>query len=161
MYVKIVPKEWGLKGSKFNKNGDYPEIFLFTIANEQIVLRARPLNLNHNKFPIAIAAPDFDGYSITPISRMELIGGLQTTLNWMFNSHITNVRKAINDMLIVDPSLVNMEDLENPAPGKLIRLRRSAWGKGVQNAVEQLQVNDITREHMRDAQQIMEMTQIS
>lgn len=159
MYVKIIPKDWGLKGSSSNGKGDMPEIFLFTIANESIVLRAAPLNLNHNKFPVAVAAPDFDGYSITPVSRMELIDGLQTTLNWMFNSHITNVRKAINDMLIVDPSLVNMEDMENPNPGKLIRLRRSAWGKGVDAAVKQLVVNDITKANMQDAQQIMEMMQ--
>ena len=159
LYVRIIPKEWGLPGSDGNRNGDMPEIWLFTIANEQLVLRAMPLGLNHNKYPIAIAAPDYDGYSITPLSRMELIDGLQTTLNWMFNSHIANVRKSINDMLIVDPSLVNMEDLANPEPGKLIRLRRSAWGRGVNGAVEQLRVNDITARNMQDAEQIMALMQ--
>ena len=159
LYVKIIPKEWGLPGSAGNSAGDYPEIWLFTVANETLVLRAMPLGLNHNRYPIAVAAPDYDGYSITPLSRMELIDGLQTTLNWMFNSHVTNVRKAINDMLIVDPSLINMEDLENPAPGKLIRLRRSAWGRGVAGAVEQLKVNDITARNMQDAEQIMALMQ--
>lgn len=159
MYVRLIPKEWGLPGSETNKAGEYPEIWLFTIANEQLVLRAMPLGLNHNRYPIAVAAPDYDGYSVTPLSRMELIDGLQTTLNWMFNSHIANVRKSINDMLIVDPSLVNMEDLANPAPGKLIRLRRSAWGRGVNGAVEQLKVSDITARNMQDAEQIMALMQ--
>lgn len=159
MYVRLIPKEWGLPGSDGNSGGDMPEIWLFTIANEQLVLRAMPLGLNHNRYPVAIAAPDYDGYSITPLSRMELIDGLQTTLNWMFNSHIANVRKSINDMLIVDPSLVNMEDLANPEPGKLIRLRRSAWGRGVNGAVEQLRVNDITARNMQDAEQIMALMQ--
>lgn len=159
MYVRLIPKEWKLPGTDSNKSGEYPEIWLFTIANEQIVLRAMPLGLNHSKYPIAIAAPDYDGYSITPLSRMELIDGLQTTLNWMFNSHIANVRKSINDMLIVDPSLVNMEDLANPEPGKLIRLRRSAWGRGVNGAVEQLKVSDITARNMQDAEQIMTLMQ--
>jgi hypothetical protein len=62
-------------------------------------------------------------------------------------------------MLIVDPSLVNMEDLENPSPGKLIRLRRSAWGRGVAGAVEQLKIQDITSNNMRDAEQIMSLMQ--
>lgn len=159
MYVRLIPKEWELPGGEGNKNGEYPEIWLFTIANELLVLRAMPLGLNHNRFPIAVAAPDYDGYSITPLSRMELIDGLQTTLNWMFNSHVSNVRKAINDMLIVDPSLVNMEDLANPEPGKLIRLRRSAWGRGVSGAVEQLSVSDITSRNMQDAEQIMSLMQ--
>jgi hypothetical protein len=51
-------------------------------------------------------------------------------------------------MLIVDPSLINMADLEDPKPGKLIRMRRAAWGRGVENAVKQLNVNDITRQHI-------------
>lgn len=160
MYVRIIPKDWGLKSEDpDNSRGELPEIWLFSVANEQLVIRCAPLNLNHNKFPVAVAAPDFDGYSITPISRMELIDGLQTVLNWLFNSHIANVRKAINDMLIVDPSLVNMEDLENPNPGKLIRLRRSAWGKGVNDAVKQLQITDITRQNMVDAEQVMSLMQ--
>ena len=159
MYVKVIPKEWKLPPAEGNPNGEYPEVWLFTVANEGLVLRAQPLGLNHNMFPVAVCAPDYDGYSITPLSRMELIDGLQTTLNWLFNSHVANVRKAINDMLIVDPSLVNMEDLENPEPGKLIRLRRSAWGRGVSDVVQQLQVNDITARNMQDAEQIMVLMQ--
>lgn len=158
MYVTLCPKEWGLTSpDSNNKDGEYPEKWLFTIANDNLVVRALPLGLNHNMYPIVTIAPDYDGYSTTPISRMEMIDGLQTALNWMFNSHVTNVRKAINDMLIVDPSLINMEDLTNPEPGKLIRMRRSAWGKGVDGAVKQLQVNDITRANMMDASAIMDM----
>lgn len=158
MYVQVIPKEWKLPPSDGN-TGEYPEVWLFTVANETLVLRAQPLGLNHNRFPVAVAAPDYDGYSVTPLSRMELIDGLQTTLNWMFNSHMANVRKAINDMLIVDPSMINMEDLENPTPGKLIRIRRSAWGRGVDNAVKQLAITDITARNMQDAEQIMSLMQ--
>jgi hypothetical protein len=60
-------------------------------------------------------------------------------------------------MLIVDPYLVNMSDLENPEPGKLIRLRRAGWGKGVTGAVQQLQVNDVTRQHISDSSYIIEL----
>jgi hypothetical protein len=74
-------------------------------------------------------------------------------------SHISNVRKAINDMLIVDPSLINMQDLEDPRPGKLIRMRRAAWGRGVENAVKQLQVSDITKSHISDAASIIDYMQ--
>jgi hypothetical protein len=53
-------------------------------------------------------------------------------------------------MLVVDPSLVNIDDLYDPKPGKLIRLRRAAWGRGVDGAVKQLQVNDVTRGNIQD-----------
>jgi hypothetical protein len=151
MYLDLIPEEWKLGKS------EYPETWLFGVAAEQIVIMAKPLNLNHNKKPVVTFAPDFDGYSIAPIARMEMINGLQVALDWMFNSHVTNVRKSINDMLVVDPSLVNMDDLKNPEPGKLIRLRRSVWGRGVESAVKQLAVTDITRNNVTDASMIMDL----
>jgi len=151
LYVNMIPKEWGL-GS-----GEYPEKWLFCVAADKIILGAKPLGLNHNMFPVATCSPDYDGYSVTPVSRLELIGGLQTTLDWLVNSHIANVRKSINDMLVVDPSLININDLMDPAPGKLIRMRRAAWGRGVENAVKQLQVTDITKTHIQDSAYITEL----
>jgi len=67
-------------------------------------------------------------------------------------SHIANVRKAVNDMFVVDPYLININDLTKPGAGKIIRTRRPAWGHGVKGAVEQLMVNDITRSNLADVQ---------
>jgi len=144
MYMKIIPSDWGLGDS------EYPEKWLFSVGSDAVVLRAKPLNLNHNLFPVAAGSPDFDGYSPLPIGRMETLYGLQHTANWLVNSHITNVRKAINDMFVVDPQMVNMNDLKSPEPGKLIRLRRAAWGRGVRDAVMQLGVSDVTRQNLGD-----------
>ncbi len=153
LYVQIIPKEWELGDS------EYPEKWLFGLAADKIVVSASPMNLNHNMFPVGVCVPDSDGYSVAPVSRLEMISGLQTALDWMFNSHMTNVRKAINDMLIVDPSLININDLKDPAPGKLIRMRRAAWGRGVENAVKQLAVNDITRGNVADSGFITDLMQ--
>ncbi len=153
MYWTLVPRDQKL-GSK-----EYPEKWLFGLAADKVLICAKPLSLNHNMYPVAVCAPDFDGYSATPVSRLELMYGMQTALDWLFSSHIANVRKAINDMLIVDPSLINMADLEDPRPGKLVRMRRAAWGRGVENAVKQLAVTDITRSHIGDAASIIEYMQ--
>ena len=145
MFIKLVPKDWGLG------TGDYPELWYFELASDEIIIRANPANLNHNKIPVSVIAPDFDGYSLTPISRIEILHGMQGVLDFMFNSHVANVRKAINDMIIYDPYLVNSNDLKNPAPGKLIRLRRPAWGKGVKDVAQQLNINDVTRGNIADS----------
>lgn len=145
MFTRIIPNELGVGDSK------YPELWYFEIAQDEIVIQARPANLDHNKFPVSVIAPDFDGYSTSPISRVEILYGMQGVLDFMFNSHVANVRKAINDMLIYDPYLVNSNDLKNPEPGKLIRMRRPAWGKGVKDAVQQLQINDVTRGNVADS----------
>ncbi len=145
MYVKLIPKEWKLSTSTS------PEIWYFELAADDIIIACQRADHNHGMYPMSVASPEYDGYSITPIGRMEVLYGLQHTLDFLFNSHIANVRKAINDMLIVDPYLVNIEDLKDPQPGKLVRLRRPAWGRGVEKVVQQLQITDITRLNISDS----------
>ncbi len=142
MYIDLIPKDWKLGPS------EYPEKWLFSVAAGELVIQARPLNLNHGMFPVSVAAPDYDGYSAAPLSKLETQYGLQHTLNFLFNSHVANVRKAINDMLVVDPYMINIKDLESPEPGKLIRMRRPAWGRGVRDAVMQLNITDITQQNI-------------
>jgi hypothetical protein len=144
MYINLIPEDWDLGDSP------YPEKWLFGVAGDAIVVKAKPSRLNHGMYPVAAASPDFDGYSIAPMSRLEMLYGLQHITDFMFNSHVENVRKAINDMLVVDPFLLNMNDLANPKAGKLIRMRRPGWGKGVKDAVQQLKVEDITRQNVGD-----------
>jgi hypothetical protein len=59
-------------------------------------------------------------------------------------------------MFIVDPYIVNVDDLKNPKPGKIIRTRRPVWGKGVKDAIQQFAVNDITRNNISDVTFIVE-----
>ena len=155
MYITLVPndEDWKLGSS------DRPEKWLFGVAADEVVVCAKPLGLDHDMFPVAICVPDYDGYSMAPISRMEVVYGLQGVLDFLFDSHVANVRKAINDMLIVDPFLLNMSDFNKPGPGKLIRLRRAAWGRGVDKVAQQLTVNDVTRAHMTDAGSVIDIMQ--
>lgn len=146
MYVNLIPKEWELGDS------EYPEKWYFELAADDVIISCEKADFYHGMYPIAVNSPEFDGYSITPISRMEILYGLQHTLDFLFNSHIENVRKAVNDMFVVDPYLINILDVKDPKrAGRLIRLRRPAWGRGVSNAIEQLQVNDITRLNISDS----------
>ena len=145
MYITLIPREWKLSKS------EVPEKWYFELAGDDVIIACEKADHNHGMYPMAVASPEYDGYSITPIGRMEVLYGLQHTLDFLFNSHVANVRKSINDMLVVDPYLVNINDLKDPQPGKLIRLRRPAWGRGVDKVVQQLQVNDITRLNISDS----------
>ena len=146
MYVRLIPKEQGLGSS------EKPELWFFRIAGDAIIITARSADFDHNKIPVAAAVPDSDGYSSSPVGRLEILSGMQGVLDWLFNSHITNVRKAINDTLIYDPSLINSNDLKDPKPGGLVRMRRQAWGQGrIADAVHQLKVTDVTRGNITDS----------
>ena len=150
MFIKLIPKDYGLS------NREYPEIWYFELASDEVIIQARKANLSHNKFPSVVIAPDFDGYSMSPVSRIEMLNGMQGVLDFMFNSHIANVRKAIHDMIIYDPYQVNSEDLRNPSAGKLIRLRRPAWGRGVKDVAQQFAINDVTRGNVADSTWIVQ-----
>jgi hypothetical protein len=149
--IDLIPAEFDLSSS------EVPETWLFTVAGDEVIVRAEPLEEDHGLKPILIGSPDFDGYSVNPTSRLEMIFPLQDVQDWLFNSHIANVKKVLNDMLVVDPKMVNMLDLMKPNPGKLIRLRQGAWGMGVDRAIKQLQVTDVTSGHMRDTSTISDM----
>lgn len=140
MYVKLIPSDWGLGDS------DSPEKWMFTVAGDRIVIRCKPLGLWHDQFPVAVCAPDADGHSLTPVSRMEMVDGMQGIVNFMLNSMVANQRKFLHDMWVADPSVVNINDILNPGPGKIMRIRRAFWGRpdAVRNAVHQFPVNDIT-----------------
>lgn len=150
-YRWLVPKEWKLG------DGEEPELWFFRIGQDEIVLQAEHVDSMHGKMPLVIAAPDTDGYSVTPIGRMEVIWGMQEVVDWLFDTHMQNVRKALNDMLIVDPFKINMNDLLTPGPGKIIRTRRSAWGSGVDNCVQQLRVEDVTAGHLDKVSSIIDL----
>lgn len=145
MYINLIPKEWELGLS------ESPEKWLFGLASDEIIVSAGKVDHAHGMYPVSVASPEYDGFTPTPIGRLEILHGLQHILDFLFNTHIANVRKAINDMFVVDPYLININDLKDPEPGKLIRLRRPAWGRGVDKVVQQLQVNDITRGNIADS----------
>lgn len=154
MYVDIIPNDWGLGRE------EYPETWLFGVAGDSILIAAQPLNLDHGQKPVAVACTEFDGYSPNPISRLGIINDAQNLVDFLYTSHMQNVKKAINDMFIIDPSIVNIYDVANPKPGKLIRTRRAAWGRGqLDQAIKQFDVRDVTHGHIADANMLASMMQ--
>lgn len=146
MYIRIIPKDWKLG------EGEYPEKWLFRVAGDGLLISAQPLGLDHGMFPVAVCAPGFDGHTTSPISELEVTYGMQQLVDWLFSSHVHNIRKALHDMFVVDPSIINMHDLNNPAAGKFIRVRRSAWGtQKLDSAIKQFPVSDVTRGNVADA----------
>jgi len=149
--VEIIPAELGLGVST------KPEKWLFTIANKHQIVQAEPFDYDHGSHPVAVIEPYTMGYGFGQAGISDYLGPTQDTLSWLINSHIDNVRTALNNMFIVDPSMVEMQDLKNPEPGKIIRLKQTAMGKDVRSALQQLGVTDVTSSHMRDFELFMKM----
>lgn len=141
--INLVPDKWGLGKS------DLPEKWVFTVTSDyQAVVECRPLGNLHNKFPLAQLETDMEAYAHFSRSLMEVYGPIQTTLDWLVNSHFFNVRQAINNNFVIDPSRVNVRDFESRKPGKAFRLTPAAYGTDVRTAVQQLPVTDATSGHL-------------
>lgn len=155
MYVDLIPAEWELGSS------EYPEKWEFVLVADTVLIKASKIEYDHGMFPIAMAAPDYDGHSVAPTSKVEMLYGMQMAADWMLNAHVDNVRKSLQDMFIVDPFSIVMDDIKKPGPGKLIRTRRPLWGKGVEGVVKQFPVTDVTRGHVADTTLMLDwMTKI-
>lgn len=152
MYIDLIPSDWENMGSS-----DYPETWLFGIAGDDIVIAAHQSDYIHNSKPVAITSPGFDGYSLVSASKLDIISDMQKLMDFLYSSHIHNIKKSLNDMFIADPGSVNMFDLKNPKPGKIIRLRRAQWGKGIESVLKQLDVKDVTTQHVQDTSYLSDM----
>jgi hypothetical protein len=153
MDIELVPADWDLGSSK------YPEKWVFTLAADEVIIEARPHGAYHGKYPYQILEYEIDGYSLIPRSMMELLEPLNDTLTWLVNSHFHNVRKVLNDQLIVDPSRIVMKDLNDPTSGRIIRLKPEAYGTDARMAVYQLQTVDVTQSHLKDSQSVIDLIQ--
>lgn len=147
----IIPKELGL-GEE-----DYPVKYLFTILNKSQIVQAEPLDYDHDKHPVSITEPYSMGYGFGQPGIIDYMAPLQDLMSWLVNSHMDNVKTMLNNMWLVDPSRVEMQDLKQPGAGKLIRLKRAAYGTDVNSAVRQLQVGDVTSGHLRDFELVMKL----
>ncbi len=155
MYIELIPRDWEL-GS-----GTSPEKWVFTVANEQVIIGAQPLGEYHNRFPFDILEYEPEGYGFLKRSMLEVSEPMNDSLTWLVNTHFFNVRKALNDTLIVDPSKIVMKDLTDPNAGRIIRLKPTAYGMDPRMAVTQLTIVDVTQNHLRDTQVFTDMIQRS
>lgn len=151
MHIDLIPTDWGLG------NGTRPEKWVIVVGNDMVVVHAGPLGCGHNQFPFDMLEYELEPYGLFKRSSLEIQKPLNDTLTWLFNSHFHNVRKVLNDQLIVDPSRIEMKDLTDPKPGRLIRLKPDSYGTDVREAIHQLQVTDITRQHLSDAQVVIRL----
>lgn len=149
--LEIVPSAWEVDGVPLGTS-DIPEKYLVWYANDSRVVRVEPMGYMHNDFTYDVAQFNNDQIRFVNFGVAEILDQLQETQNWLINSHITSVRKVINNRLIVDPKGIEMQDLKDRNP--VLRLKPAVQGSGVDRWIKQLDVQDVTQNHVRDAQEI-------
>lgn len=154
--VKIIPKDWGLG------EGVIPEIWWFSMADERIIIRCHKSAYQHNEFTYACGETNYDIHQYANPGSVEMMDGLQRTIDWLVNSRIENVRKFLNDMLVFSPELIEEDDVANPGAARWIRLTQQGTiaamqGLSIDNMMKQFQVHDVTGTHFEVTQFLVEM----
>jgi hypothetical protein len=144
-YVDLVQKEWRLGDSEF------PEKWVFTITTDySTILGAQPHGSAHGQFPFSVIESEIEGYGLFSRGIPEVIRPIQNTMDWLINTHFFNVRAALNNQFIIDPSKIVIDDAEDGGAGFIYRLRPEAYGSDVRSFFYQIPVQDMTRGHMGD-----------
>ena len=154
-YIKIIPSDWKLG------KGEYPELWLFSVANQSILIECRPCSSYSAEFPYSCIEQEIDGYSLFKRGVMEQAKPMNDIMTWLFNTHFYNVRSSLNNQFIYDPSAIEMKDVLDPGPGKRIRTKPAAAGKDIRTFFQQVPVIDVTRSHLSDQDMVGQMMQRS
>ena len=147
IYANVIPSEFGLGTSMM------PEKWLFCLLGNQVLIKAVPLGMEHNQFPVIVCAPDFDDFDFNATSRTGMMTGMQSLIDWLFETHIKSTTRALQNRIIVDPEAINLKDvLENDT---FIRVRPTARGRDLRTFVHQLNIQDVTSNYYTDIAQTM------
>lgn len=155
--VTLVPSEFEIDGVPMGEE-DYPVKYNVWYINDQRVVKAEPLGYAHDQYTYDIAEFSPDMHRLINDGLAGSIDQLQSVISWFINSHITSVRKTIQNWLVVDPNGVEMKDIVDRKP--VIRLKPNVSSMGIDRWIMQLPVNDVTKDHINDAKLLQDAIQV-
>jgi len=158
MQVKLIPRQWKLGPE------ESPQKWQFACLDEKLIVQANPSPFDHQQFTYSIAESNFDPHTLFNPGIIENLDGMQRMTNWLFNSHLENVRRYINNASIYGPSFIEEDDILSPGPGGHKRLTAAgealvARGYSIQQFYQQEQVVDLTRGHLGDVEMMFDVIQ--
>lgn len=155
-YVLITEIEFKLNPSKveiddgvfLDPDLDAEVVYQIWIGNDNRIVRIIDQGYEHNDFLYDTAQFFNDQNRLLNFGIAELLAPMQSITDWLLNSRVANVRKVINNQLIVDPRYIDMNDLKER--NAVIRLKGTVDGTSIENYIKQLAVTDVTVGHIND-----------
>ena len=137
------------EGVAIDETLDAVVVYLVWIANDGRIVRIQDSGYEHNEFLYDASQFFNDQNRFSNFGIAELLGPMQDVMDWLMNARVTNVRKVMQNQLIVDPRNIEMDDLKERRP--VIRLKATVpEGMAITNYIQQLQVTDATAGHIQD-----------
>lgn len=142
----IIPKDFKMQGGKTLGEEFWPVLYNIWYANDNRIIRCEPCEEWHQTFGYGVGqfTPDMhrDTWGLA-----DLIYRLQDVISWFVNSHITSVRRVIQNRMIVNPDVIEMKSYDGEGD---IFTKKGMGRQAAAQGVTQLQVQDVTGNHMTD-----------
>lgn len=142
--IYLIPREMGIGDE------DYPIMYLGTMANKAQIIQLERMESDHGMLPVSIIEPYSLGYGFGNLSIVDYLSPMQDHMSWLVNSHMDSVRRNLNGLFMVDPTMVEMQDFADPQHGLMVRMKPAAYGRDVRSFLFQLNAQDVTANHMSD-----------
>jgi hypothetical protein len=152
----IIPSEYEVDGEPLGEE-DYPCKYNIWYVNDSRIVKCEKLGYIHDQFTYDVGQYTPDMHELVNEALAGSIDALQSVITWFINARVTNVRKVIGNQLVVDPELVNMQDVRDRAG--VIRMKPQASRLGIDRAIKQLDIRDVTSGHVSDAAFLKDMVQ--
>jgi len=155
--VVLIPSDFKIDGKPMGPEST-PTKYVIWYANDTRIIKCEPLGYKHNMFTYDLAEFSPDMHNLVNDGLAATIDQLQSVITWLINSHVTSVRKVIQNMLVVDPAGIEMKDLVERKP--VLRMKPERAGQGVDKFIKQLNVQDVTGNHIGDALTLHSVLQV-
>jgi hypothetical protein len=129
---------------------DADVIMLVWIANDGRIIRIESdMGYDHNEFLHDAAQFFNDQNRLINSGVAELLGPMQDITDWLLNARVANVRKSVQNFMVVDPRNIEMQDLRDRNP--VLRLKSTVpEGMSIDSYIKQLNIVDVTTGHITD-----------
>lgn len=120
-------------------------------ANDDRIIKIEPdMGYEHDEFTYSVSQYTNDSGEFVNGGLADIIGALQETATWFLNAHVTSVRRVIDNKFLVDPKFIEMQDLIDRK--SIIRTKPGASANGMERWFQQLNVQDVTQNHVKDTE---------
>lgn len=156
LFVKLIPRELKQYAPEIDVGDENePIMFIVTVANDSKIIRFERYNELHGMFPFFCSQYSPDGDSYVGRSIPDLLQGLQYLISWLVNSRMMNIRQAIKNRFLVDPSKIEVKDIE--AGSNIIRTKGPG---GITSGITPINPADVTTQHIPFIGTLQQIAQI-
>lgn len=156
--VDIIPADF-VVGPDGQKLGDetFPVRYLVWYANDGVIIRFEEAYYLHGMFPYGMGQFLPDQHQSVNESLADMCEQITNLITWKMNAHVASQRNSVQSKWIVDPSGIDVKNLESNNP--YIFLKPAVSMNGVDRYIKQFKTEDTTQNVMADTTALKELNE--